>query len=197
MRYSIIFSTLLGVLTCALGLPHNTREPNGLSTRVSNLFVAFTCALGMPYTTSQEEAPSTPVSDHSNDFYWVDAVSMTGKPFQIGYPTDATEYLEKRAKYTQSALMAPAYRVNWPLYTNQAVDNVPQLIEYDLSDSDFPGFDYALAVKLTNTGWGADYLFCDPSPDCYSLSAFTNGWHTVRYKSSNPTIVQVETSQEF
>ncbi|KAF7373051.1 hypothetical protein MSAN_00512600 [Mycena sanguinolenta] len=165
MRRSTIFTAILLAVSCAVGIPH-TSDASFLSARISE-----------------------------DDFHWVDAVSMNGKPFQIGYPTNVTEYSTKRSEL--EARVLTGYKVNWPLHTNQAVTNVPQLVEYSLEDSSSLLYDYALAVKLTNTGWGADYVFYDATPDRYTLSAFTNGWHTVRYNSDDPRIVEVETDQSF
>ncbi|KAF7373062.1 hypothetical protein MSAN_00513900 [Mycena sanguinolenta] len=176
MRYSIISTVVLGAMTCALGMPQRPSNANGVFLR-------------------------------SDDFHWVDAVSGNGKPFQIGYPKNATEEVHSKRlevgrggeESTSAALTARTgtYDVSWPLGTSGSVDDVPQLVEYKLSKSSSLFYDYALDVKLTNTGWGADYTFYDASPDLYTLTAFTNGWHTVRYNSDNPTIVHVKTSQTF
>jgi len=170
-----------------------------LSWILAAVLFAHTSALGVPRNTADQL--SLP---DENGFQWMNATTKNGKPYRIGYPIGirGTEHsterqsilaLDKRG-FTWYPVLWPTGNSNW-----RPVTNVPQLTAYALYEQSIPRiYTYALKVYLTQTGRGTTYTFEDQGGDEYSLTAFTDGKHSVDFNSRvQPSIRRVKTDQEY
>ncbi|KAF7373061.1 hypothetical protein MSAN_00513800 [Mycena sanguinolenta] len=120
---------------------------------------------GVPY--------STPVSDHSKD-----AAPYVRNGMELG----------REAQYT---LPWASYPVLWLTDSGGTVDEVPGIIIYYLFWDDNASA-WELSVQFEDAESGAEYVFIPRRGAGGSIKPTKNGWYTLQYKASEPTIVRVE-----
>ncbi|KZT58302.1 hypothetical protein CALCODRAFT_241893 [Calocera cornea HHB12733] len=138
-----------------------------------------------------------------DNIVWTKAISAKGAAYETGVANVAPSKPEDddSVKAFQRGDKNPfTIKVHWPVGDNSNkiasvnLYDIAGIMKYKLYNNPGTGnwFQYVLDVQ---TNMNYKYKFKDEEGDEYTIDAFVNGWHYVKYNSTAPTIIQVSSKE--